>query len=86
MRLRSSCARAGILDPASQIGRSASGSVADRRQMRRSGAITTARLLDVRAQMICAHLLASSACPERARSAFVSGVNGLYAMKRGVVS
>jgi len=36
-------------------------------RIRRSGAITTVRRLDVLAQMICAHLLARSACPESAR-------------------
>jgi hypothetical protein len=36
-------------------------------QMRRSGAITTARRLDVLAQMICAHVRARSAYSESAR-------------------
>jgi hypothetical protein len=43
-----------------------------RRQRRRSGAINSARRLDVRAQMICAHLLARSAFTWCARSADLS--------------
>jgi len=45
-----------------------------RRRTRRSGALTTARRLDVLAQMICAHVLARSAYSQgaRDRSLFVS--------------
>ena len=66
MQLRSSCARAGILDPANQIGRSG--------RPARSLTGTDAPIwryhhgaLDVLAQMIGAHVLARSASPECAR-------------------
>jgi hypothetical protein len=46
------------------------------RQMRRSGASTAARRLDVLAQMICAHVLARSAYPQSARDRRICAVAG----------
>jgi len=52
-------------------------SVAGRRQMRRCGAIPTARWLDVLAQTICARVLARSAYSQSARDRQICSLHGL---------